>query len=341
MEQIKLGDSGLSVSKVIIGCMSFGSKDWLAWVEDDEEKAFEMLNKAYENGIRTFDTANVYSNGISEKILGKWIKKYNINRGKIVVMSKCFFPVDDTKGGEHFGKFEPLEVVNKTGLSRKNIIDSVQGSVDRLGTYIDLLQIHRFDKSTPKKEIMKALNDVVDMGLARYIGASAMKAVEFAELQFIADKYDYHKFISMQSYYNLLYREDERELNHFCANSDLGKVGLVPYSPLARGFLARPLGSDSTTREGVDKGINARYGLADLADHEVEIIKRVEELAKKYDVCMAAIGIAWLWVKGACPIVGVSSASRIDDYMQALKVKLTDDEIKNLEELYQPKKNLM
>lgn len=342
MEQVLLGNSGLSVSKVIIGMMSFGSSGWQGFVDDDEQKAFDVLNKAYELGMRTFDTANVYSNGKNEEIIGKWLKKYNINRDKVVILSKCFFiqdpMLDGVKMHEIKTKFPEFEFSNQFGLSRKNIIASVKKSVERLGTYIDVLQIHRFDPSSPKKEIMKALHDCVELGLCNYIGASAMRATEFAALQFTAEKYGYTKFISMQSYYNLLYREDEREMNEFCYSSDFGPVGLIPYSPLAAGLLTRPLGTKGgTNREEHSAMINKHYLRGELTKADVEIINRVEKLADKYSVSMASVAIVWLWSRKAWPIVGVTSVERVESYMQALKLTLSDEDLAYLEEPYEAK----
>lgn len=213
-----LGDSGLKIAPVIVGCMTYGSKAFADWVMDDEEEIFKILKHAYDSGLRTFDTADVYSMGKSEEILGKFLKKFDIPRDRVVILSKVFFPVDTKTPGFNLAdreKFPAINYVNSQGLSRKHILDAVQASVDRLGTYIDVIQIHRLDLTTPKKEIMKALNDVVDQGLARYIGASSMKAIEFAQLQFVAEQNGWHKFISMQNYHNLLYREEEREMIPF------------------------------------------------------------------------------------------------------------------------------
>ncbi|KAI5953549.1 LPG20 [Candida jiufengensis] len=339
-----LGDSGLKVSPLIVGCMGFGSSQWADWVNEDEEECMKILKKCYDNELRTFDTADVYSNGKSEIILGKFLKKYNIPRDKVVILSKCFFPVNENDPGFMPMKpndYSPADLYNSKGLSRKHIIEAAQNSVKRLGTYVDVLQIHRLDSTTPKKEIMKALNDVVEQGLTRYIGASSMKATEFAQLQFIAEQNGWFKFISMQNYYNLLYREEEREMIPFCQTNDFGKVAIIPWSPLATGVLARPANVKSESKRGDDDGgILKMLGLDNLKDNEKEILNRVEELAKKHDVSMAVIAIAWALKKGCNPIVGVSSVKRVDDNVRAANLKLTDEEAKYLEEPYQPKREL-
>lgn len=345
MEYRDLGESGLKVSKVVIGCMTFGSKHWLEWIIDDEEESFRILKKCYDNGFRTFDTADVYSNGESEIILGKFLRKYNIPRDRVVILSKCHFPVDTRNANFNHHKsseYPGYEYANCQGLSRKHILDSAKNSVERLGTYMDVLQIHRLDHSTPKTEIMRSLNDVVLAGYARYIGASTMKAVEFAELQYIADKNGWFKFISMQNYYNLLYREQEREMIPFCQSTEFGKVGLIPYSPLARGLLTRPLDKKSTvsTRDENSDYAFKTYGLDKLSDSDREIIKRVQELSEKKNVSMAAISCAWIIHKGCSPIVGVNSVKRVDDLVTAVNLKLTDDEIDYLEGPYTAKSSV-
>ena len=223
--------------------MSYDEKVWLDWVIEDEKEVFKILKKCYDVGLRSFDTADIYSNGVSELVLGKFLKHYNIPRDKIVILTKCFFPITP---GKSFGFVEEAgyEFDNSRGLSRKHILDAVQGSVERLGTYIDVLQTHRLDNSTPKTEIMGALNDVDVLGSARYVGASKMKTFEFSELQHIADKNGWFKFSSMHNYYNLLHREEEREMIPFCNSSIFGRVGVMPFSPNARGVLAKPLGDE-------------------------------------------------------------------------------------------------
>ncbi|KAE9370396.1 aldo-keto reductase-like protein [Stipitochalara longipes BDJ] len=339
MEYTKLGNSGLKISKVIFGCMSFGSSQWQDWVID-EAAALPLLKHAYDVGLNTWDTADVYSNGRSEEIIGKALKQYKIPRNKVVILSKCYFGVSDD------GSQPPIaaastndgEMVNQVGLSRKHIIDAVDKSVERLGTYIDVLQIHRLDRDTPREEIMRALNDVVESGKVRYIGASSMAAWEFQTLQNIADRKGWHKFISMQNYYNLLYREEEREMIPYCR--DVG-VGLIPWSPIARGALARPFDDRTTTREKSDRMLAAMIRGKET-EIDKRVIGRVEEIAKKHGVSMTTIATAWCLSKDKVnPIIGLSSKERIDQAVESVHFassgKLTAENIAYLEEGYAPK----
>jgi len=336
IEWRRLGKSGLKISKIIIGFMSYGTKNWANWVEDDEEKIFSILKKAYDLGLRTYDTADFYSNGYSEVLLGKFLKKFNIKRDKVVILTKIFFPIDEDVDLRHTGPgpdVNTIDLINSQGLSRKHVIDGVEGAVKRLGTFIDVLQIHRLDKETEPQEFMKALNDVVDKGLTRYIGASSMRGTEFAELQFIAEKNGWHKFISMQNYYNLLYREEEREMIPFCNKHG---VGLIPWSPNARGILTRPL-SKTTDRIKSDPTFKS-LGLDSLTDNDKEIVNRVEEVANKRSVSSAIVSTAWVISKGCSPIIGLNSETRVEEAITASHFKLTEEEIKYLEEPYIPKK---
>ncbi|WFC95681.1 hypothetical protein MBRA1_002334 [Malassezia brasiliensis] len=335
MEYVNLGNSGLKVSRIILGCMSYGTPEWQSWVLD-EEASLPLLERAYQAGINTWDTADVYSMGKSEEIVGKALKKYNIPRERVVILSKCFFGVADDGTYPIIASMANNDgaMVNRVGLSRKHILDAVEASVRRLGTYIDVLQIHRLDRETPKEEIMRALNDVIEKGWVRYIGASSMAAWEFQQLQNIAEKHGWHKFISMQNYYNLLYREEEREMIPYCQATG---VGLVPWSPIARGVLTRPWTERSSKREQSDvmlqRLIRSRESEPDQA-----IVGRVEELSKKKGVPMAQVAIAWcLSKKGVNPIVGLSKPERIDEAVGALKVQLSAEEIAYLEEPYRPK----
>ncbi|OJZ87519.1 hypothetical protein ASPFODRAFT_32192 [Aspergillus luchuensis CBS 106.47] len=343
MEYVRLGNSGLKISKIILGAMSYGAKQWQDWVLDEEE-ALPLIEHAYKRGINTWDTADVYSHGRSEEIIGKALKKFSIPRNRVVILTKCYFGVDDQ------GNFPPISssgvndgaFVNRVGLSRKHIFDAVDASVERLGTYIDVLQIHRLDRDTPREEIMRALNDVVESGKVRYIGASTrhmltpikMAAWEFQTLQNIAARNGWHQFISMQNYHNLIAREEEREMIPYCRDTG---VGLIPWSPMARGVLTRPWGSRSTVREATDGAlkflIRSRETESDKA-----IVDRVEEIAKKKGVSMAQVAIAWsLSHPNENPILGLNSKERIDEAVAGTKVKLTDEEIKYLEEPYIPK----
>ena len=314
--------------------MSYGTPEWFEWVLNEEE-SLPLVHHAYNMGINTWDTADVYSMGKSEEILGKALRVFNIPRERVVIMSKCYFGVATD------GTMPPIlsmasndgDMVNRVGLSRKHILDAVEASVRRLGTYIDVLQIHRLDRETPKEEIMRALNDVIEKGWVRYIGASSMAAWEFQQLQHVAEKNGWHKFISMQNFYNLLYREEEREMIPYCKATG---VGIVPWSPIARGVLSRPWDARSTKREETDavlhRLIRSRETEADKA-----IVNRVEEIAKKKGASMAQVATAWCLSKGANPVVGLSKMERIDEAVAALQLSLTQDEIEFLEQPYVPK----
>ena len=335
VKQIKFGNTGMKIAPIIVGCMSYGSKKWADWVEDDKEKVFAILKHCYDRGLRTFDTADVYSNGLSERLLGEFLRKYNIRRETVVILSKVNFPVDETLhttlGGPLDSENDILDLTNQQGLSRKHIMAAVANSVERLGTYIDVLQIHRFDPDTPIEETMRALNDVIERGDVRYIGASSMLPTQFVEMQACADKHGWHQFVNMQSCCNLLYREDERDLYKYCKKHN---IAITPWSPNQAGILCRPRGKESE-RSNTDLIIKA-WSLNKLKPHETEIVNRVEELAKKKGVSMANISIAWHLFKGYTPIVGMSSVKRVDDNIKALDVKLTEEEVKYLEEPYQP-----
>ncbi|RPB03937.1 Aldo/keto reductase [Choiromyces venosus 120613-1] len=335
MEYSRLGNSGLKVSKIILGAMSYGDPKWAAWVKNEEE-SLPLLKAAFDLGINTWDTADVYSDGASERLIGKAIKQYKIPRSQLVILSKCFFALNDdvvsNSGG--IGK-DPWaqEWVNRSGLSRKHIFDAVDASVERLGTYIDVLQIHRLDRNTPMEEIMRALHDVVMSGKVRYIGASSMAAWEFQMLQNIAEKNGWTKFISMQNYYNLLYREEEREMIPYCKATG---VGVIPWSPLARGALARPWASRETLREQSDGYMKTLIrGREDASDKDTT--EAVEEVAKKHGVSMAMVATAWTLAKGVNPILGLGSVERIEEAVRSLKVKLDEEDLKKLDEDYVPK----
>ena len=341
VEYRRLGSSGLKVSVPVFGCMSFGDTKAMPWVVDEED-ALPLLKHAYDRGINSWDTANMYSNGASEVIVGKALKKYNIPREKVIIMTKCYWGVGEQPDVAHYMKRAEFEAskdyVNQHGLSRASIFNQVEASLKRLDTpYIDLLQIHRFDYDTPIEETMKALHDLVEQGKVRYIGASSMWAVNFARMQFVAEKNGWTKFVSMQNHYSLLYREEEREMNRFC--NDTG-VGLIPWSPLARGNLARPATSFGTTKRS--EGEKASRGGQDLPEVDVQIIGRVQELAdkKKKDDdswSMTHVALAWINKRVSSPIVGFSSTARIDEAISAKGKVLSEEEEKYLEELYQPK----
>jgi len=333
----QLGKSGLRVSIPILGAMSFGHKDWQPWVVDSQEEVDTLLKGAYDRGLNTWDTANVYSNGISEIMIGKAIKKFNIPRKKLVLLSKCFGVVGEEPAVLHI-KYPQLkdakDYVNQGGLSRQAIFNAVEASLERLQTpYIDLLQIHRFDATVPVEETMKALHDLVEQGKVRYIGASSMWAYQFAKMQNAAEKHGWTKFVSMQNHYSLCYREEEREMNPFC--HDTG-VGLIPWAPLYRGLLARPPKSDVTERE---KSMQNNPMFKGHEDPDVqEIIKRTLELAEKKGWKMSQVALAWIIQKGTIPICGFSNLSRLDEAVGVRGKTLTEEEMKYLEEPYLPKK---
>ncbi|CAB4254159.1 similar to Saccharomyces cerevisiae YPL088W Putative aryl alcohol dehydrogenase [Maudiozyma barnettii] len=334
-KQVRFGGTGIKVSPIIVGCMSYGSKDWASWVEDDKEKIFSILKYCYDHGLRTFDTADVYSNGASERLLCEFLKTYNIKRETVIIMTKVFFPMDESVAVTRTGSNDEnyaLNLINQQGLSRKHILAGVKNAVERLGTYIDVLQIHRFDYDTPIKETMKALNDVIDSGDVRYIGASSMLPTEFVEMQAVAEKYGWYQFVNMQSCYNLLYREDERDLNISCKKHN---IALTPWSPNCRGILTRPLGT-KTDRFVKDRVIGA-WDLPNLPPADREIVNRVEELSKKKGISMAVLSIAWVSSKGCFPIVGINKMERVDDALAALDVTFTEEELNYLEEPYIPK----
>ncbi|KAI0628904.1 Aldo/keto reductase [Trametes polyzona] len=332
MQYVPLGSSGLKVSRIILGCMSYGSPKWQNWVLLEDE-AVKHIKFAFEHEITTFDTANSYSNGLSEVILGKAIRELKLPREELVIMTKVCVPVMPDHETYFFGlgkKPEELGIINQYGLSRKHIFDSVRASLDRLQLdYIDVLQCHRFDYSTPIEETMQALHDVVKAGYVRYIGMSSCYAYQFHQMQNYALRNNLTPFISMQNHYSLLYREEEREM--FPTLKILG-VGSIPWSPLARGMLARP--HNGASRRGESDKLLGWY----QNSATTTIITRVEELAKRKGVSMAQISIAWMLSKDgvSAPIVGSTNLKNLEDILGALDVKLTEEEIKYLEEPYEP-----
>ncbi|KAL1704142.1 NADP-dependent oxidoreductase domain-containing protein [Schizophyllum commune] len=330
---VRLGNSGLKVSKIILGCMSYGSPEWQPWVLGEGE-GIKHIKAAYDVGINTFDTANVYSNGLSEIILGKAIKQHNLPRDEIVVMTKVFFEVKREVGGPFTVDVNPdtQGYVNQHGLSRKHIFDSVKHSLERLQLdYIDVLQCHRFDNDTPIEETMQALHDVVKAGLVRYIGMSSCYAYQFHAMQSYAIQNKLTPLISMQNHYSLLYREEEREM--FPSLAQYG-VGSIPWSPLARGRLTRPL-AEQTKRGEADVFIN----MYSKAQESMEsIVGRVEELARKKGCSMAQLSLAWIMARPGvtAPIVGTTSLKNLEDLIGAVDIKLSEDEMKYLEEPYTP-----
>ncbi|KAK0203289.1 NADP-dependent oxidoreductase domain-containing protein [Desarmillaria ectypa] len=334
MQYVRLGQSGLKVSKIILGCMTYGSPEWAKWVLGKEE-GITHIKAAYDAGINAFDTANVYSNGLSEIILGEAIKKYKFPRDKIVVLTKVFGVVANEPGPNLFGDpiSDSVGYVNQHGLSRKHIFESVKHSLERLQLdYIDVLQCHRFDYDTPISETMRALHDVVQAGYVRYIGMSSCYAYQFHAMQNYAIQNNLTPFISMQNHYNLIYREEEREM--FPTLKMFG-VGSIPWSPLGRGKLTRPFANQGDTKRGETDGLLARYKGNDAAE---AITNRVEELAQKKGITMAQLSIAWILSKEGvtAPIVGTTSLDNLKALIEGTKVKLTAEDVTFLEEEYKP-----
>jgi aryl-alcohol dehydrogenase-like predicted oxidoreductase len=319
MDIVKLGNTGLDVSRLCLGCMTFGlpTRGTHSWTLDTDA-ARPIVRKAIEAGINFFDTANVYSDGTSEEITGALLKEM-IPRDELVLATKVC------------GEMRPGP--NGKGLSRKAILHEVDASLTRLGVdYIDLYQIHRLDHGTPIEEIMEALHDVVKAGKVRYIGASSMFAWQFAETLHIAEKNGWTKFVSMQNHVNLINREEEREMLPLCRAKG---IGVIPWSPLARGRLARPWGG-TTPRSETDNFSPVLYAATEEADRRV--VERVEEVAAARGVSMATVALAWLIAKPGvtAPIVGASRPEQLDDAIAALSLALSAEEIARLEEPYVP-----
>ncbi len=321
MEYVRLGKTGLNVSRICLGCMSYGAPDrgnhtWTL----DEEKSRPFISRALELGINFFDTANVYSDGSSEEITGRALRDF-ARREEVVVATKVH------------GRMRPD--VNGAGLSRKAILSEIDASLKRLGMdYVDLYHIHRWDANTPIEETLEALYDVVKAGKARYIGASSMYAWQFCKAQYLADRHGWTRFVSMQNHYNLLYREEEREMMPLCAAEG---VGVIPWSPLARGYLTRPWADEpATERAGTDAFGRTLYGRTGDADRRV--VERVGEVAAKHSIPMAQAALAWMLSKPFVhsPIIGATKPRHLEDAVDALGVQLTSEEIAALEEPYLP-----
>ncbi|KAI8068710.1 putative oxidoreductase [Gongronella butleri] len=341
MEYTRLGRTGCRVSRISLGCMSYGDPAWGAlgrspWVLD-EEASLKMMKAAYDAGINFWDTANMYSNGASEVVVGKAIKKFNLPRSRIVIATKLFNPVFDTPEESIFtvGPEDPRRV-NNGGLSRKHIFDAVDASLKRLQLdYIDLLYIHRFDPNTPIEETMEALHDIVKSGKVRYLGASSMYAWQFVRMNAVAEKNGWTQFTVMQNYYNALYREEEREMIPYL--KDQG-IAMVPWSPLCQGLLARPR-DEKTARGSSDFILQFLFG-GGFSEADITIMDRVAEVAEKRGVSRAQVAIAWVLAKDFVhsPILGMSKESHLSDALAGLKLKLTAEEIEYINEPYQPKK---
>ena len=319
MDYINLGSTGLKVSRICLGTMTYGSKKWREWVLDEAESR-PFIQRALEAGINFFDTADMYSDGASEEVLGRALKDFGPSRDRLVIATKVFNPMGD----------DP----NQRGLSRKHIRHAIDDSLRRLGTdYVDLYQIHRFDPHTPMEETLEALNDVVRAGKALYIGASSMFAWQFAQMLAISDGNGWARFVTMQNHYNLLYREEEREMNPLC---EAEGVGLIPWSPLARGVLAGSRKA-KTTRAQTDDFARKLYG-KETAEADQRVVDRLEEISRKRGILPAQIALAWLLHQPAlvAPIVGASKPQHLDDAVAAVGVKLSAEEIARLEEPYIP-----
>jgi aryl-alcohol dehydrogenase-like predicted oxidoreductase len=321
MEFVNLGKTGLKVSRICLGCMSYGVPDRGAhpW-SLDEEKSRPFIKHAVELGINFFDTANVYSDGTSEEITGRALRDF-ARRDEVVIATKIYNPMRQDPNGK--------------GLSRKAIMSEIDASLKRLGTdYVDLYQIHRWDYETPIEETLEALHDVVKIGKARYIGASSMYAWQFCRALYLAELHGWTRFVSMQNHYNLLYREEEREMMGLCAAEG---IGVIPWSPLARGRLTRPWGQrGGTDRSTTDEYGKKLYGSTEDADRLV--FERVGEVAGKRGVPPAQIALAWISSKPfvTSPIIGATKPNHLDDAVAALKITLTAEEIARLEEPYLP-----
>ncbi|GGR14095.1 aldo/keto reductase [Deinococcus ruber] len=318
MDYVRLGTSGLNVSRLSLGTMTYGDPAWRDWVLP-EEPSRPFLARALEAGITFFDTADVYSIGRSEEIVGRALKDMT-RRDQVVIATKVHGKMGDGP--------------NDKGLSRAHIMSAVQASLKRLDTdYIDLYQIHRFDPHTPILETMTALHDLVRQGMVRYIGASSMAAYQFAKMQHAADLHGLTRFVSMQNHYNLVYREEEREMIPLCTEDG---VGVIPWSPLARGFLAgnRPRGEAQTTRARSDAFGEAMY----RTEGDYAVQERVAEVAARLDVSPAQVATAWILAKPGvtAPIIGASKMPHLEDALAALDLKLSAEDMAYLEEPYQP-----
>jgi aryl-alcohol dehydrogenase (NADP+) len=319
MEYVNLGRSGLKVSRICLGMMTYGTPTWRPWVLD-EEASRPIIRRAVERGINFFDTADMYSLGVSEEVTGRALRDF-ASREKVVVATKAYFPMSD----------DP----NDRGLSRKHLLTAVDSSLRRLGTdYIDLYQIHRWDPETPIDETLTALHDIVRAGKVRYIGASSMMAWQFARCLYLADRFGLTRFVSMQNHYNLIYREEEREMLPLCRDEG---IGVIPWSPLARGFLAgtRRSTTDADTLRGrTDSYAHGMY----YAREDFRIADQVREIADRRGVAPAQVALAWVLRQPGitAPIVGASKLEQLDQAIDALDVRLSDDEAAALEAPYVP-----
>jgi len=320
MQYVNLGSTGLKVSRVCLGAMTYGSKRWREWVLEEEESR-PLIQRALELGINFFDTADIYSHGVSEEILGRALKDFGPERERLVIATKVFSPMTS----------DP----NQRGLSRKHILHSIDNSLRRLGVdYVDLYQIHRFDYQTPIEEILDALHDVVRSGKALYLGASSMYAWQFARMLYKAGELGLTRFVSMQNHYNLIYREEDREMNPLCRQEG---IGLIPWSPLARGFLMgnrRKEGFGETVRSRTDEYAQRMY----YQDSDFQVVDRLSEIARRRGVSNARVALAWVLAQPGItsPIVGARRMEHLEDAVASVELKLDESELRALEEPYRP-----
>lgn len=320
MQYVNLGSTGLKVSRVCLGAMTYGSKRWREWVLEEEESR-PLIQRALELGINFFDTADIYSHGVSEEILGRALKDFGPERERLVIATKVFSPMTS----------DP----NQRGLSRKHILHSIDNSLRRLGVdYVDLYQIHRFDYQTPIEEILDALHDVVRSGKALYLGACSMYAWQFARMLYKAGELGLTRFVSMQNHYNLIYREEDREMNPLCRQEG---IGLIPWSPLARGFLMgnrRKEGFGETVRSRTDEYAQRMY----YQDSDFQVVDRLSEIARRRGVSNARVALAWVLAQPGItsPIVGARRMEHLEDAVASVELKLDESELRALEEPYRP-----
>jgi len=325
MDYVNLGHTGLKVSRLCFGMMSYGSPDWklASWALPADE-ALPYVKRALDAGINFFDTADVYSNGLSEEVTGRALKEY-ARRDEVVISTKIFFGTHLDEGAKP----------NQIGLSRKHLMEEIDASLRRLDTdYVDLVYIHRWDAGTPIEETMAALNDIVRSGKALYIGASSMYAWQFAKAQCVADLHGWTRFVAMQNHYNLVYREEEREMIPLCVDQG---VAIVPWSPLARGFLAgnrTPDKGGKTTRSKTDTWAHGAYYL----ESDFEVVKAVEDVAKALGITPAQVALAWILNKPfvVSPVIGATNMKHLEEAIAAVDIKLTVEQIGCLEAFYKP-----
>jgi len=319
MEYTNLGKTGLKVSRICLGMMTYGTSKWRDWVLDEEDSR-PFVKRALEMGINFFDTADMYSNGVSEEVTGRALKDF-ARRDEVVIATKVYSPTG--------------EGPNQRGLSRVHIMHAIDTSLKRLGTdYVDLYQIHRWDYTTPIEETLEALHDIVKAGKARYIGASSMYAWQFAKALYLADLNGWTRFVSMQNHYNLVYREEEREMIPLCKEE---RIGIIPWSPLARGFLTGNRTREThqpTTRAKTDGFAQEMY----YQEMDFDVVDRAKELAQRHGVTPAQIALAWLLHQPGltAPIIGASKMPHLEQAVAALEIKLSQEEIDLLEEPYLP-----